>query len=89
MAAETALQYSQMVSDSTLSFSVASRSSCSWIFWNFQRFTQEKQCVESSFVNVAKRHTDNSVKQLQCHFFAKIVGKSHQKNFHLRCLTEF
>ena len=40
-AAETALQY-QTVSDSTSSFSVASRSSCSWIFWVFQRFTQEK-----------------------------------------------
>ena len=76
MAADTALQYSQIVSDSASSFSVASRSS-SWIFWNFQRFTQEKQCVESSLVNVAKRHTENSVKQLQWHFFAKIVGKSH------------
>ena len=53
-AAETALQYYQTVSDSTSSFSVASRSSCSWIFWIFQRFTQEKQHMESSFVNVAK-----------------------------------
>ena len=34
----------RIVSDSASSFSIAFRSSCSWILWNFERFTQKKQC---------------------------------------------